>query len=89
MTDLELEIKQVRRDKEAAIEAEDYEIAAGLRDKERQLLAMKATRQQEWAAANLDLPSLADRLHRLSDEVERLRRLLGQQDSGPPQDGAA
>jgi UvrB/uvrC motif len=88
MADLDQEIEQARRDKEAAAGAEDYEIAVGLRDKERQLLAMKDARQQEWAAVNLDLPSLASQLHRLSDEVERLRRILGQQDSGP-QDGAA
>ena len=88
MADLDQEIEQARRDKEAAVGAEDYEVAVGLRDKERQLLAMKAARKQEWAAVNLDLPSLASQLHRLSDEVERLRRLLGQQDSGP-QDGAA
>ena len=88
MADLDQEIEQARRDKEAAVGAEDYEIAVGLRDKERQLLVRKAARRQEWAAANLDLPSLASQLHRLSDEVERLRRLLGQQDTGP-QDGAA
>ena len=77
LRDLDREITQVRRDKEAAIDAQDFENAAVLRDRESQLLGDKAARQQEWAA----LPSL-------SDEVERLRDLLRQHGIGP-QDGAA
>jgi len=42
------------------------------------LLAEKASRQQQWATAQLDLPTLAEGLQRLSGEVERLRRLLHQ-----------
>ena len=61
----------------------DYETAAALRDRERTLLAEKASRQQEWATAQLDLPSLAEGLYRLSNEVERLRRLLIQQGIEP------
>jgi ATP-dependent Clp protease ATP-binding subunit ClpA len=79
--DLDQEIKQVRRDKESAIDAQDFETAAVLRDKEKLLLDEKRSRQQEWAATHLDLPSL-------SDEVERLRGLLRQHDIDP-QDGAA
>ena len=79
--DLDQEIAQVRGDKESAIDAQDFEHAAALRDKERQLLHDKASRQQEWAAAHMDLPSL-------SDEVERLRDLL-RQHGIDPQDGAA
>jgi ATP-dependent Clp protease ATP-binding subunit ClpC len=86
--DLDQQIAQVRRDKEAAAGAEDYERAAALRDQERQLLAGRAARQQEWASAHLDLASLAGELHRLGEEVGRLRDLLRQQGSGP-QDGAA
>ena len=65
LAQLDQEITQVRRDKESAIDAQDFENAAVLRDREQQLLGDKAARQQEWAA----LPSL-------SDEVERLRDLL-------------
>ncbi len=75
--DLDREIIQVRRDKEAAIDAQDFENAAVLRDRESQLLSDKAARLQEWAA----LPSL-------SDEVERLRDLL-RRHGIDPQDGAA
>ncbi len=88
MRDLDQQIAQARRDKESAAGAEDFENAAALRDAERQLLADKAARQQDWAAAHLDLPSLAEGLHMLSDEVGRLRGLLTQQAS-KPRDGAA
>jgi ATP-dependent Clp protease ATP-binding subunit ClpA len=76
--DLDRQIARVRRSKEAAVGAEDYENAAALRDCERQLLAEKAGRQEEWAAAQPDLPSLAEGLRQLTDEVERLRGALGQ-----------
>jgi hypothetical protein len=49
-----------------------------LRDRERDLLAQKTGRQQEWAAAHPDLTSLAERVQQLSDEVSRLRGLLRQ-----------
>jgi ATP-dependent Clp protease ATP-binding subunit ClpA len=86
--DLDRQIAQARQDKESAAGAEDYEHAAALRDAERQLVADKAARQKEWAAAHPDLPSLAEGLHMLSDEVGRLRGLLSQQGS-KSRDGAA
>jgi ATP-dependent Clp protease ATP-binding subunit ClpA len=86
--DLDQQIAHARREKESAARAEDYETAAALRDRERMLLAEKASRQQGWAAAQLDLPSLAEGLNRLSNEVERLRRLLIKQGI-EPKDGAA
>jgi ATP-dependent Clp protease ATP-binding subunit ClpC len=86
--ELDQQIDQAQRDKEAAIDAQDYENAAELRDRERQLADEKASRQQEWAAAHMDLPALAEEVGRLSGEIERLRGLLGQQDTGP-QDGVA
>jgi ATP-dependent Clp protease ATP-binding subunit ClpA len=77
LQELDREIAQVRRDKEAAIEAQDFENTAALGDRERQLADDRTTRQREWAA----LPSL-------SDEIERLRDLL-RQHGIDPQDGAA
>ncbi len=86
--ELDQQIDQARRDREAAVDAQDYENAAALRDRERQLADEKTSRQQEWAAAHLDLPGLAEEVHRLSGEIESLRGLRRQQDTGP-QDGAA
>jgi ATP-dependent Clp protease ATP-binding subunit ClpA len=79
VAELDRQIGQARRDRQAAVDAQDYENAAVLRDRERQLLAQKASRQDEWAAAHLDLPSLAEELKKVRDEVEHLRGLLSQQ----------
>jgi ATP-dependent Clp protease ATP-binding subunit ClpC len=81
LRDLEREIAQVRLEKEAAIDAQDFENAATLRDREKRLLDDRSARQQEWAASYTDLPSL-------TDEVQRLRDLL-RQPGIDPEDGAA
>ncbi len=47
--DLEDEIEEARREKEAAIEAQEFEKAANLRDTERQLTARKRELEEEWA----------------------------------------
>src|SRR6476646_5365611 len=47
--DLEEEIETTRRDKEAAIEAQEFEKAANLRDQERQLTTRKRQLEDEWA----------------------------------------
>ena len=86
--ELDEQIDQARRDREASVSAQDYENAAVLRDRERQLAAKKASLQEEWAAAHMDLPALAEEVRRLSGEVERLRGLPGEEDTGP-QDGVA
>ncbi|MBN1192631.1 MAG: ATP-dependent Clp protease ATP-binding subunit [Coriobacteriia bacterium] len=41
-------LKQVRQEKEAAIEAQEFEKAASLRDREKQVLAEKRTMEDEW-----------------------------------------
>jgi ATP-dependent Clp protease ATP-binding subunit ClpC len=47
--DLEEEIEKTRREKEAAIEAQEFEKAANLRDTERQLTTRKRQLEDEWA----------------------------------------
>src|ERR1700742_3511345 len=47
--DLEEEIESTRREKEAAIEAQEFEKAANLRDQERQLTTRKRQLEDEWA----------------------------------------
>jgi ATP-dependent Clp protease ATP-binding subunit ClpC len=46
-------IAGVRREK-SAIDSQDFEKAAALRDTEKQLLAKKATREKEWKAGDMD-----------------------------------
>jgi ATP-dependent Clp protease ATP-binding subunit ClpC len=48
-------IAGVRREKESAIDAQDFEKAASLRDKEKTLLAEKAQREKEWKAGDMDV----------------------------------
>src|SRR4029077_18768627 len=48
-------IASVRREKKSAIDAQDFEKAASLRDKEKTLLAEKATREKEWKAGDMDV----------------------------------
>jgi len=66
---------EVRREKEAAINAEDFDQAAALRDKEQQLLRMLVERELEWRAG-VDVAAAVLYNQRLHREVERLRELL-------------
>ncbi|RKS07397.1 ATP-dependent Clp protease ATP-binding subunit ClpC [Nocardiopsis sp. Huas11] len=53
-------IAGVRRDKESAIDAQDFEKAASLRDDEKQLLNKKAQREKEWKAGDMDVVAEVD-----------------------------
>ncbi len=53
-------IAVVRREKESAIDAQDFERAASLRDREKQLLGEKAQREQEWKAGDMDVVAEVD-----------------------------
>ena len=48
--ELEDEIERVRKEKEAAIEGQDFEAAANLRDQERKLAAEKREAEESWTA---------------------------------------
>jgi ATP-dependent Clp protease ATP-binding subunit ClpC len=60
-------IATVRREKESAIDAQDFEKAAALRDQEKKLLAEKVEREREWKAGDLDVVAEVD--ERLIGEV--------------------
>src|SRR5260370_7490133 len=47
-------IADVRREKESAIDSQDFEKAAALRDNEKQLIDKKDTREKEWKAGDMD-----------------------------------
>ncbi|HSK26899.1 MAG TPA: ATP-dependent Clp protease ATP-binding subunit [Jiangellales bacterium] len=53
-------IAGVRREKESAIDAQDFEKAAALRDSEKQLIAQKAEREKQWKAGDLDVVAEVD-----------------------------
>ncbi len=60
-------IADVRKEKESAIDAQDFEAAANLRDKEKTLIAEKAQREREWKAGDMDIVAEVD--ERLIAEV--------------------
>ena len=53
-------IASVRLEKEAAIDAQDFERAAGLRDSEKKLLAQRAEKEQAWKVGDQDVPAEVD-----------------------------
>ncbi len=53
-------IADVRRDKESAIDGQDFERAARLRDEEKQLLSQKEERETQWKAGDLDVVAEVD-----------------------------
>ena len=82
-SDLDEQIDRVRGERHAAADAQEYEQAAALRDQEKELLASKAARREQWAAGHPALPVLAERIQQLTDEIERLRALLRQHGIDP------
>jgi hypothetical protein len=86
--DLDQQIRHARRDKESAIDAQEFEKAAHLRDSEKQLIAKKDAQYQQWKATHPDLPSLAEKVRQLSEDIEQLRDLILQQGT-EPEEGTA
>ena len=60
LREFEERIANVRREKESAIDSQDFEKAASLRDKEKTLLAEKAQREKEWKAGDMDVVAEVD-----------------------------
>jgi ATP-dependent Clp protease ATP-binding subunit ClpC len=54
LQELEEEASEVRRNKESAIDDQDFEKAANLRDEEKQILERKADREREWKSEGMD-----------------------------------
>ncbi|KNX36180.1 ATP-dependent Clp protease ATP-binding subunit [Luteipulveratus halotolerans] len=53
-------IAAVRREKESAIDGQDFEKAASLRDDEKNLIDAKAQRENEWKAGDIDVVAEVD-----------------------------
>ena len=83
-------IADARKEKESAIDAQDFEKAASLRDVEKNLLAEKAEREREWKAGDLDVVAEVDEKligevlalmtgipvsDLTEDDIEKLRRM--------------
>jgi ATP-dependent Clp protease ATP-binding subunit ClpC len=85
--DVDQEIARARREKEAAIDSQDFETAAALLAKEKELLAARVSREKDKAVTG-DSPSLAAEVVRVNAELARLRAILRQHgletDNGAP-----
>src|SRR6187431_3129888 len=53
-------IADARREKESAIDAQDFEKAANLRDKEKTLVAQRTEREKQWRSGDLDVVAEVD-----------------------------
>ncbi|MDQ3663311.1 MAG: ATP-dependent Clp protease ATP-binding subunit, partial [Actinomycetota bacterium] len=53
-------IADVRRRKEGAIDAQDFEAAASLRDEEKKLIHAKGEREKQWKAGDMDVVAEVD-----------------------------
>ena len=53
-------IAGVRRKKESAIDAQDFELAASLRDEEKKLILAKTEREKQWKAGDMDVVAEVD-----------------------------
>ncbi|NYI69423.1 ATP-dependent Clp protease ATP-binding subunit [Spelaeicoccus albus] len=60
MKEFDEKIAHARREKEAAIDGQDFEKAAGLRDKEKQLIEEKSERERQWKAGDMDVIAEVD-----------------------------
>src|SRR6187401_832850 len=58
--EIDEKIAEVRLQKESAIDAQDFELAARLRDEERQLQEERGRREQTWKAGEMDVLSEID-----------------------------
>ncbi len=53
-------IADVRRRKEGAIDAQDFEAAASMRDEEKKLITAKSEREKQWKAGDMDVVAEVD-----------------------------
>jgi prophage maintenance system killer protein len=81
------QLAQVQRQRKAALDAEDLEAAAALRDREDQLRADKLRLEQQWAAG-VDIQAVVAENQRVHRELDRMRGLL-REHGIEPDDGTA
>jgi ATP-dependent Clp protease ATP-binding subunit ClpA len=73
---LDEKLAEVRRDKEAAIDAQNFEPAAALRDEEKRLLAERAAAEKASRASEASVTPLLEELAAARAEIARLLALL-------------
>jgi prophage maintenance system killer protein len=84
--EFDLKIMQAQQEKDGAIDARDFERAAALRDREKELMAERQRRIEQWFAGT-DMAALGREIERLHGEVQRLQGLLLQHGVEPDENG--
>jgi Clp amino terminal domain, pathogenicity island component len=74
-SDLDDQLARLRREKESAIDAKDFQLAETLSDAENALLVARDRRASQWT----ERPSLTAQVAQLRADVERLRAVLREQ----------
>jgi prophage maintenance system killer protein len=87
LADAAEQLAQVRRQRKAALDAEDLEATAALRDREDQLRADTLRLEQQWAAG-VDVQAVVAENQRVHRELDRMRGLL-REHGIEPDDGIA
>src|SRR5215469_9040035 len=72
LSDMDAELGRLRREKDEAIDAQDFRLAEALSDAETELILDRNRRATDW----LHRPSLAAEVAQLRVEVDRLRTIL-------------
>jgi ATP-dependent Clp protease ATP-binding subunit ClpC len=60
LQEIENDLARVRKEKDDAIEAQKFEQAAKLRDREKELIEAKTAKEKEWKASGVDLYDVVD-----------------------------
>ncbi|MGB5951875.1 MAG: ATP-dependent Clp protease ATP-binding subunit [Ornithinimicrobium sp.] len=60
LRDFDEKITHAKREKEAAIDGQDFELAARLRDEEHKLTQARSAREKEWKAGDMDVVAEVD-----------------------------
>lgn len=87
LADAAEQLAQVQRQRKAALDAEDLETAAALRNREDQLRADKLRLEQQWTAG-VDVQAVVAENQRVHRELDRMRCLL-REHGIEPDDGTA
>jgi prophage maintenance system killer protein len=84
--DFDMKILQAQQGKDVAIDARDFDRAAALRDREKELMAERQQHIEQWTAGT-DAAAPGREVDRLREEVQRLQDLLLQHGIEPDENG--
>jgi len=88
IVELDLRIAQLRRDKESAVDTENFDAAGQIRTEERRLMARRTAKVQQWTDG-VDVVAVVHENEDLRRQVQQLRTLLSGHGIEAPEQGQA